>query len=39
MEIYHILLENNNIREHYGIYANGILTETISERVYNKFFK
>jgi len=34
VELYHILLENNNINEQYAIYANGILTETISELAY-----
>ena len=37
-EVYHILLENNDTLGHYGIYANGILTETITEKVYNKYF-
>lgn len=35
-EIYHICLETNNIYEQFAIYANGILTETISIEYYNK---
>lgn len=34
--IYHIILENDNIMGQYGIYANGILAESMSIDVYNK---
>ena len=38
--LYHIVLENENIDGHYGVYANnGILTETISEKYYNTHMK
>jgi hypothetical protein len=30
-DIYHICLENEDIKTHYGIWANGILSESISE--------
>jgi hypothetical protein len=37
--IYHLVLENTNIRMNYGIYANGLLVESLSkidslERIY-----
>lgn len=35
--IYHILLDCIDINKHFGIYANGILTESISENVFNTF--
>jgi hypothetical protein len=31
---YHIILENDNIDKQYGIWADGVLTETICERFY-----
>ena len=31
---YHIVLENNDPEKHYGIWADGVLTESISEKVY-----
>ncbi len=37
--IYHILLENDDIYKHYGIYINGILSESISEYMFNKYAK
>jgi hypothetical protein len=30
--IYHIALKNKNINTNYGIYANGLLVETTSQR-------
>ena len=40
--IFHIVLENNDVNIQYGIYANGILTETMSEYQYllnnNKYY-
>jgi hypothetical protein len=40
VNIYHLVLENENKYTNYGIYANGVLTETIDEisllRFYNK---
>ena len=40
VSIYHLVLENENKYTNYGIYANGVLTETIDEisllRFYNK---
>jgi hypothetical protein len=36
---YHIVLENNNdVGKQYGIWADGVLTETLSERVYLSYF-
>lgn len=32
--LYHILLENNDVEEQFIIYANGILSESISEKFY-----
>ena len=32
----HIVLENDDELKHYGIYANNILSETMSEKVYNR---
>jgi len=29
-KVYHIALESDNIKQHYGIYANGVLSESIS---------
>ena len=38
--LYHIVLENENIDGHYGVYANnGILTETVREKYYNDYIK
>jgi hypothetical protein len=35
--VYHLILENNNKTEQFGIYANdGILTETMTENYYLK---
>lgn len=34
IELYHLLLENENIDDEYAILANGILSESISERFY-----
>lgn len=34
IELYHLLLENENIDDEYAIWANGILSESISERCY-----
>ena len=34
IELYHLLLENENIDDEYAIWANGILSESISERYY-----
>jgi hypothetical protein len=31
---YHIVLENNDPEKHFGIWADGVLTESISEKVY-----
>ena len=32
---YHIVLENDNDDEHYAIYSNGMVTETMSLNYYN----
>jgi len=34
-DVYHLLLENDDINKHCGIYANGVLSESISEDVFN----
>ena len=34
-EVYHLILENDDINKQYGIYANGILTESMSEKCYS----
>jgi len=40
VKLYHIVLENSNEEKHYGIYVNdGILSETISKKTFNYFFK
>jgi hypothetical protein len=33
---YQLVLENDNIEEQFGIFANGILSESMSENVYNR---
>lgn len=38
-EIFHILLNSKNKNKHYGIYADGVLSESISENEYLKNFK
>ena len=35
-DIYQIVLENDNYKNNYGIYANGVLTESISEHTFNR---
>jgi len=40
--IYHLVLETNNKNDkttHYGIYAEHILSESISEAMFNKYIK
>jgi hypothetical protein len=39
MQIYHLVLESDNINKRYGIYANGILAETTFEKDFFKHFK
>lgn len=34
-ELFHIVLENDDVQKQYGIYANGILTESMSEKVFS----
>lgn len=38
-EIYHIILENEDENKQYGIYANGVLTESMSEKCYLSLLK
>jgi len=35
-DIYQIVLENDNYKNNYGIYANGVLTESLSEHTFNR---
>ena len=38
--VYHLVLENDgDLNKCYGIYSNGILTETMSEKFYNDMYK
>jgi Hint domain len=38
-ELYHIVLENDDKNKQYGIYVNGILSESMSENCYDNIFK
>jgi hypothetical protein len=35
VNVYHIVLENDNINGAYGIYSNGLLTETMSQKFFD----
>jgi len=37
-ELYHLILENDDINKQYGIYANGVLTESMNEKCYTSMF-
>ena len=34
--VYHLVLDNNDIKGHYGIIANGVLSESMSKYCFNK---